>query len=636
MFKIRFARIRLLTLLIMLFVLVTVSAAAAGQNRGKGRVYRWGEEKYLHDILNSSKISPLIRGVRQGLKARGITRENARSRGASALSNGLVKVDEDGNIQSYIRVHTFGEAERAQLEAYEVKIEIVNQEHEIIQAWIPFDRIDEMARLPFLKQISPPGYAVTRTGLFYTQGDYVLNADQLRALGFNGTGVRVGVISDGANNRAEAEANGDLPSDITAYGPDCDPLVTNTTCNEGTAMLEIIHDLAPGAELGFCNGMTTVQMLNCVDDLANDFGAEIIVDDLGFFSEAFFEDSLVAQAVAGVVTSGVFYTSAAGNDALAYYQGVYVDSGDVFGSHQIGVGNTVFEVTGSSVTVVLQWSNRFDGTASDDYDLCLQTEVAETCKLSQDLFAPLPLEYRQEDCSGGCDFQVRLISGSEQTLELFVLGADLDDANDQVAADSIFGHPAVPGVMAAAAVRHDLDTIEPFSSRGPATILFPAPESSRPKPDLTATDGVEVSGVGGFSNPFYGTSASAPHVAGVAALLMSGGRTASAVRVALRQTAVDLGAAERDTTYGYGRIDALAANAFLEGLIQFNLQVDDDGGGWSDNFCFIAAAAHGSPKELPAMAKSIATDIGLPVAVTMLVVLMSVFVIRGFYRKVRL
>jgi subtilisin family serine protease len=265
----------------------------------------------------------------------------------------------------------------------------------------------------------------------------------------------------------------------------------------------------------------------------------------------------------------------------------------------------VFDIPASGfVRVFLQWSNPFDGTASDDYDLCLQGEDALTCGASnftQDGAGgdDWPWEWRLEDCTGGCTFQVRLVSGNPQTLELYVLDiAALSDPADQVAADSIFGHPAVPGALAAAAVdQASPDTIETFSSRGPVTIIFPATEI-RQKPDLTATDGVSVTGAGGFgfcpgAPPpcfFYGTSASAPHIAGVAALLMSGGRTAAAVTTALRQTAVGLGAA---TTYGAGRIDAFAAQGFLQGKLQFELRVDNDNGGSSNNFCFIATAADG-------------------------------------------
>jgi len=594
MFKVPFAITKLLTLLIPIFVLVTVSPASAGENEENRRVYRRGGKRYLHDILNSSKVSPLVRALKENMEDRGITAKSARDFGVSALSNPLVKVDEDGNVHTYIRVFTFGSKERAQLEAYDTNIEIVNEEHGIIQAWIPFGMVDEVSQLPFVKLITPPGYRVTRIGSVTTEGDVVLNADQVRALGFDGTGVRVGVISDGVDSMAAAQGTGDLPGTVTIQ-------TYPGSGDEGTAMLEIVHDLAPGAELGFCGPSTSLEMVTCVNDLANVFAADIIVDDLGFFDQAFFEDDFVAQAVANVVSSGVFYTSSAGNSAETHYQGDYVDSVDGLGSHEISAGNNVFDIPASGIVrVFLQWSNPFDGTASDDYDLCLQGEGAGACAGFNSLQNGIggddyPWEGRLLDCTLGCAVQVRLISGNPQTLELYVLDiAALSDPADQVAADSIFGHPAVPGALAAAAVdQASPDTIETFSSRGPVTIIFPATEI-RQKPDLTATDGVTVTGAGGFPSPFYGTSASAPHIAGVAALLMSGGRTAAAVTTTLRQTAVDLGPGGRDSTYGYGRIDALAAYGFLQGALQFELRVDDDGGGGSSsNFCFIATAAHG-------------------------------------------
>jgi subtilisin family serine protease len=584
------ARLRLLVLLIPIFVVGMLFVAAPGYGKSRGRGYRSGEVKYLNPALDSGKVSPLIRLKKEEIQAQAISRRATRALGAPALSNRLVKVDGDGSIHAYIRVDTFGSAERAQLEARGVRIEIVNEDYGIIQAWVPLDKIEEVADISFVKRVAPPSYATTMAGSVTTEGDSILNADQLRALGFDGSGIRVGVISDGVDNLTVAQDSGDLPATVT--------IQTHAgSGDEGTAMLEIVHDLAPGAELGFCSGMTTLQMLDCVDDLTNVFGADIIVDDLGFFNMPFFEDGPIALAVESVVSSGVFYISSAGNQAQEHYQGPYVDSGDGDHSHEISLGDNVFNVTGALVTVILQWSN-LGGASSDDYDLCLESENATACAFANDIQDgdDLPFEARVLPCGGpGCDIQVRLISGNAQSLELFVLDGTLD-INDRVTADSIFGHAAVPGVVAAAAVNQATpNTIEVFSSRGPSTIRFPAAET-RQKPDLTATDGVAVSGAGGFPSPFGGTSASAPHVAGVAALLMSGGRTASAARTALRQTAVDLGTAGIDTTYGYGRIDALAAYGFLQGALQFELRVDDDdGGGGSDNFCFISTAAHGSP-----------------------------------------
>jgi subtilisin family serine protease len=81
------------------------------------------------------------------------------------------------------------------------------------------------------------------------------------------------------------------------------------------------------------------------------------------------------------------------------------------------------------------------------------------------------------------------------------------------------------------------------------------------KPDITAADGVSVTGVGGFSSPFYGTSASAPAAASVAALLLAAqaALTPSEVRTALTSTAVDIMASGYDRDSGYGIVMAFPA-----------------------------------------------------------------------------
>ena len=302
----------------------------------------------------------------------------------------------------------------------------------------------------------------------------------------------------------------------------------------------------------------------------------------------YFEDGPVAQAVANVLPQ-VLYISAAGNDAERHYQGQYVDSEDGMGSHQISPGNYSFNVIGEEVTVSVQWSNEFD-QSGDNYDLCLSTETPEVCASFNDYQDgdDTPIEYATFNCPSGCSLQVRLVSGSPQTLELFFIGGMLVTA-DQVSTDSIFGHPAVPGVLAIAAIdAYDTgnDDIETFSSRGPSQIFFPSHEI-RQKPDVSAIDGVSVTGAGGFPSPFFGTSAAAPHVAGVAALLKAKSTRASNIVNALKNTAVDLGPSGTDNIFGAGRIDAFAAAQYLnqptvKTMPWIPLLLLDDGGGGED------------------------------------------------------
>jgi len=151
-------------------------------------------------------------------------------------------------------------------------------------------------------------------------------------------------------------------------------------------------------------------------------------------------------------------------------------------------------------------------------------------------------------------------------LEMFCLGGASQEY--EVPQGSIFGHPAVPEVVAVGAMDvldPGLNDVEDFSSRGPARVTFPS-SRVRPKPDLVAFDGVSISNAGGFPLcppycDFFGTSAAAPHSAAVAALLLSknGLLFPADVRTALTQSAVDIGPAGFDDVSGFGRIKAEAA-----------------------------------------------------------------------------
>ena len=159
----------------------------------------------------------------------------------------------------------------------------------------------------------------------------------------------------------------------------------------------------------------------------------------------------------------------------------------------------------------------------------------------------------------------------------------------------IVHHVAVPGVLAVGAVDADdpgNDDLRSSSDQGPSRIYFPSFES-RDKPDVVASDGVSITGSGGFRSPFDGTSSAAPHVAGIAALLIEAQRladptmtkkqVADAVTQKIRDTAIDLGPTGRDNKFGYGRADALAAVVSLDQLSGTTFTVDSTGDGTDSN-----------------------------------------------------
>ena len=242
--------------------------------------------------------------------------------------------------------------------------------------------------------------------------------------------------------------------------------------------------------------------------------------------------------------------------------------------------------------VSLIWNDPL-GASNNDYDMFLLRSGIFGCLNFPDVVAgsiapqngtqdPLEVMAYRNDTGADDDFCI-VIQNSQNTagvrnFNMFVLLApplpsvpteethNYNTIRSSITAPGDAGGSPVSVITVGAAWWATPDSIELFSGNGPTT-------DGRMKPDVTAIDGVSVTGAGGFSNPFFGTSAAAPHGAGVAALLLqaapclrggaTGGLSPVNARTDLRNlilnNAVDLGAAGPDNVFGYGRIDALAA-----------------------------------------------------------------------------
>ena len=190
-----------------------------------------------------------------------------------------------------------------------------------------------------------------RAGSVLSEGVQAMEADTvLNNLGFDGTGVLVGVLSDSYNALGEEDidiASGDLPSKdrITVL----EDYFLYDASDEGRAMMQLIHDVAPGADLAFhtaSNGMA--DFASGIIKLAG-LGCQVIVDDIFIFGEPAFQDGIIAQAVNAVNEIGVAYFSAVGNDARQSYECPFVDSGQTLtrdgmytSLHDFGYGSDPF------------------------------------------------------------------------------------------------------------------------------------------------------------------------------------------------------------------------------------------------------------------------------------------------------
>ena len=499
-------------------------------------------------------------------------------------------------------------------------------------------RLADLLPLAAMKQVTLVMEAVPAVthALNRSEGVQTHGADIARQLyGISGVGQKVCVLSDGVDSLAAAQASGDLPAVDVLPGQ-------AGSGDEGTAMLEIVHDMAPGAALGYATAFTSeASFADNIRALAAS-GCTIIVDDIIYFDESPFQDGPVAVAVNDVTAAGVLYFSSAGNEGnkadatSGTWEGNFNASvaanptplASVGPLHNFGDGgNSLLVTQEASAGAILIWAEHYTlsgGNAATDYDLyvldgSLSSVIGSSLNTQNGAGGNDRAYERVASAPSGSRLVVNRLAAGPTAAPMFNLIAfrgEVDPAlstagatRGHSAAAAAYSLAATPAVASFDATTPNgpfpntftaVNATESFSSDGPRRIILtpagaeitPGNRSStggtlRQKPDLTAADGVTTA-TPGFST-FYGTSASAPHAAAIAALLKAGAPslTPAQVRSALTSTAIDIEAAGADRSTGFGIVmpqPALASvgatpQAFLTASAPQFFQVIGDGDG---------------------------------------------------------
>ena len=438
------------------------------------------------------------------------------------------------------------------------------------------------------------------TGAVNSQGDAAHRADQVRALGINGNGIRIGVLSDGVDARVAEQMAGELPAVTVVPGQ-------AGSGDEGTAMLEIINDLAPGAQLFFARGGGgPSNMASNIQALAGaPFNCNIIVDDIFYTSVGVFQDDVIARAVNTVTAAGVLYFTSAGNagnlnDGTAgVWEGDFADGGTLAllpggHVHDFGGGvisnrlNSIGTGGNSRLPVSLKWSDPLGGS-NNDYDLfilnsTLTSVIASSTNTQNGSQDPVE-EVANTDMPNPPTFTTgdRVVILRKNGAATRALHLNTNRGTLQVATTGqVFGHEAAANAFSVAAVRTTAggarftggaaNPVETFSSDGLRRIFYDPSGNAitsgnvlfgtnggtvRQKPDIAAADGVSTAAPG--FGTFFGTSAAAPHAAAVAALILSfnPALTPAQMRTALTSSALDIEAPGTDRDSGAGIVMAL-------------------------------------------------------------------------------
>ncbi|OPX19174.1 MAG: hypothetical protein BZ151_10670 [Desulfobacca sp. 4484_104] len=448
-----------------------------------------------------------------------------------------------------------------------------------VQVWISLDNIQELAAWSRITLIRKP----MKPQLHDVMSDSLRDCGvgDWRRGGITGRGVKVGIIDAGFSGYADLLGSA-LPEqvEIQLQG------TSFFSSKHGTACAEMVHAVAPDADLFLVN----------IDDLAVDFvnavewlqakGVAVISSSIGLNLKVFCQQaynviwgndaSLHAAGsvinyldqvkqqwnaiISDAVAHGIVWSQAAGNDARKRWSGPFLDEdGDGLLNFSSLDNRNKIDVNGcvnEDVYVLLLWngtSNRYD-----DYDLYIVNQnesVVAQSDLDQERF-PIGIE--------ACKFKVR--TGEEYYLVVHQYSFTSSDHVDNLIL--LIGHEQFPelqyfdpsgtvtlncpasnsNVITVGAVQLTSSppgaVIESYSSQGPAGDLL--------KPDMVAPDGFDTTS---FSH-FNGTSAAAPYVAGICALVRQRYPefTPTRIKAYLESNALDLGAAGKDNVYGSGLV----------------------------------------------------------------------------------
>jgi hypothetical protein len=436
-----------------------------------------------------------------------------------------------------------------------------------VGGWLPVSQLDAAAARAEVHSIRA-AMSRTRSGAVTSQGDFVQHSDVLRsANSLTGAGVTVGVLSDSYNCYAVYAANnvpaagaagyadngflataandvstGDLPAGVMvleeaeAGNGGCMNYGAPTRLpfgDEGRAMLQIIHDVAPGASLAFytaenseadfAHGITTL----AASVASGGAGAKVIADDVGYFDEPFFQDGIVAQAIDTVEAGGVAYFSAAGNNGTLAYDntapsfatlsnlapnaGEYLLNFDASGA----TTTTSLPVTiaalipGEFIAIVVEWDQPYVTGAPSSTGATSHINVCLTGATGNDVIVDYngnPATCSGANATGSDSYQIMIVGNpanasgntAAETLNIQVgladgtaapgrikVAVEDDGAGSTINAfqtnsATLQGHPGAAGAAAVGAAFYfnspacgtTTATLEPYSSAGGTPILF--------------------------------------------------------------------------------------------------------------------------------------------------------------------
>jgi subtilisin family serine protease len=522
----------------------------------------WAEDyPHLADILNDPELGSVYKEflVVYEEEGEGAALELARERGILIAEEGveyiylILILDTEDNAALKTQLEELGakvfSAHRDRM-SVGVPVEMVRQQLATGEAGAVFGELTEIehviaVRLP--EPMIPDGSAIDGEGIG------VIDADAWHDAGITGRGLKVAVL-DGGFWGYEDLLGEELPETVTfvRFGPDRTAEMPDAGKVHGTACAEIVHEIAPEAELFLVQFGDETSWANALDYVAEQ-DVDVVSHSYGWAVGPRDGTSWFAEQVDDLVTThGVLWVNAAGNDALSHYRAVFTDS-DGDGLHDFAPGVNAMAIYNQGyVRVFLQWDDDWE-RPTQDYQLHVVdgdgNVLASSTNIQSGELGQEPVEWLMGSTDGEIVYVAVEASRTDAPVTIDIFAPKLQ-VEYPVPERSITIPSDGRGSLTVGAVNWDDDSLANYSSLGPT-------EDERLKPEISAPTKVRGASYGALGARFTGTSAACPHVAGAAALIWQANPSFTRLEVVgfMLDNAVDLGPDGPDTGYGLGRLE---------------------------------------------------------------------------------
>ena len=413
--------------------------------------------------------------------------------------------------------------------------------------------IEEIAGLAQVKLVRAPVRPMLRQGTIVSEGVDITQAEIWQQAGIDGSGVQVGILDAGFSGYRGLLGK-ELPPEglVTVRSFRSDGDLECADCSDsgkvhGRAVAEIVHDIAPGAELLLANFNTGLEMEAAINWMI-DAGVDVINTSFGFLTTScpYEGNGILDSVFQEARENGIFWAASAGNDGESHWAGSFTDPDeDGFTSFREDDETQTLRgiEAGEGIAALLWWNDPCSG-ASHDYDIVLSRdgeEIDRSFRAGPTNGWPLELLSVEAPEKGTYELKIEGVEPGENRFSMLFLSQRpehlIPSGSAGLTEPEMSRHVVSVGAT-------DLDNdLESFSSRGPTA-------DGRIKPEIVAPDGVSNR----TFRPFFGTSASSPHVAGAAALVKSAFPDLNPKELEdfLFERAEDLGESGRDGQFGAG------------------------------------------------------------------------------------